>query len=115
MSFGYLSERESPAGITTHLVDSITSRTATYDASASKKGLGLFQIKRVEAFGEPTVDRTEQIVSLLMSALTTPQPGYAQSRPKVPGLCLLPSRDRKRSTALGCGSRARLMLQPCRG
>jgi hypothetical protein len=36
--------------------------------------LSVFQIERVEAFGEPAIDRGEQIASLLPFALIAPQP-----------------------------------------
>ena len=38
-----------------------------------KQGLGLFQIERVEAFGEPAVDRSEKIAGLIPLALTAPK------------------------------------------
>jgi hypothetical protein len=36
--------------------------------------LRLFQIERVEAFGEPTVDRGEKITGLIPLALIAPDP-----------------------------------------
>src|SRR6516165_8528238 len=48
--------------------------------------LSLFQIARVEPFGKPAVDRSEQLASLIPLALIAPEPrhdGYALSR--VPG------------------------------
>src|SRR6478752_2043372 len=36
--------------------------------------LGLLQIKRIEAFGEPVVDRGEQIASLFPLVLVAPEP-----------------------------------------
>jgi hypothetical protein len=38
----------------------------------AEQGLGLFQIERVEAFGEPTVDRSEEIEGLILLALIAP-------------------------------------------
>jgi hypothetical protein len=45
-----------------------------------EQGLGLFQIERVEALGEPAVDRSENIASLLPLALVAPQPRHAHRR-----------------------------------
>jgi hypothetical protein len=36
--------------------------------------LRLFQIERVEAFGEPAVDRSEKLAGLLLLALVAPEP-----------------------------------------
>jgi hypothetical protein len=42
-----------------------------------EQGLSLFQIERVEAFGEPTVDRSEQITSLISLAVIALEPRHA--------------------------------------
>ena len=42
--------------------------------------LRFLQIKRVEAFGEPAVDRSKQFASLLRLALITPEAREAQDR-----------------------------------
>ena len=42
--------------------------------------LSLLQIERVEAFGEPAVDRSEQFASLLRLALVAPEPRHAYCR-----------------------------------
>ena len=39
--------------------------------------LCLFKIERVEAFGEPAVDRSEKLASLIPLALIAPDPGKA--------------------------------------
>jgi hypothetical protein len=39
--------------------------------------LGLFQIARVEAFSEPTVDRSEQMAGFIPLALIAPEPREA--------------------------------------
>jgi hypothetical protein len=39
--------------------------------------LGLFQVERVEAFGEPAVDGREQIAGRVALALIAPQPRHA--------------------------------------
>ena len=59
--------------------------------------LSLFQIERVEAFGEPAVDRSEQIAGLLPLALIAPEPRHAHCRAQFPGLCLLLTRDSERT------------------
>jgi hypothetical protein len=55
--------------------------------------LRLLQIAHVEAFGEPTVDWREKIVSLVPLSLITPEARQASCRPQLPGLCLLRARD----------------------
>ena len=42
--------------------------------------LGLLQIERIEAFGEPTVGRSEKIASLIPLALIAPEPRHADRR-----------------------------------
>ena len=42
-----------------------------------KQRLRLFQIERVEAFGEPAVNRSEQFARLLQFALITLEPRHA--------------------------------------
>jgi hypothetical protein len=49
-----------------------------WSASASRRQLveqllGLFQIERVEAFGEPAIDRSEKIAGLIPLALIAPE------------------------------------------
>ena len=39
-----------------------------------EQGLGLFQIERVEAFGEPAIDRSEKIAGVIPLGLIAPQP-----------------------------------------
>jgi len=51
--------------------------------------LGLLQIERVEAFGEPAVDRREQLASLLRLPLITPKPRHARGGAEFPGFGLL--------------------------
>ena len=53
----------------------------------------LLQIERVEAFGEPAVDRREQFASLLRLPLIAPEPRHAHRRAQFQGLCLLLARD----------------------
>ena len=43
----------------------------------TEQRLGFFQIGGVEAFGEPDVDRREQVACLVPAALLAPQPGEA--------------------------------------
>ena len=42
-----------------------------------EQGLGLLQIERIKALGEPAVDRSEKIAGLLPLALIAPEPSYA--------------------------------------
>ena len=39
-----------------------------------EQGLGFFQVQRVEAFGKPAVDRSEQIAGLIPLALIALEP-----------------------------------------
>jgi hypothetical protein len=48
-----------------------------HDDNSSSKVLGLFQIERVEAFGEPAVDRSQKLASLI------PFPLSRQSRARL--------------------------------
>jgi hypothetical protein len=63
--------------------------------------LGLLQIERVEAFGEPTVHWGEQSVGFCLLVLVAPQPRHAHRCAQFPGLCLLGSRDRERTCEIG--------------
>jgi hypothetical protein len=54
-----------------------------------EQGLGLLQVERVEALGEPTIDGGEKIVGLPRPALIAPEPGHARRRTELPGLRLL--------------------------
>jgi hypothetical protein len=65
-------------------------------AIARSARLGLFQIARVEPFGEPAINRSEQFASLLCLPLVAPKPRHAHCRAEFPGLCLLLSRNRER-------------------
>src|ERR1700730_14181797 len=62
-----------------------------------EQSLGLIQIARVEALGEPAVDWSEQIASLIALPLIAPQPRHAHRRAELPGFGLLRARDRKRA------------------
>jgi len=59
--------------------------------------LSLFQIERVDAFGEPAVDRGEKIAGRIPLALIAPQPRHTHRRAQLPGLCLLLTRNRERT------------------
>jgi hypothetical protein len=73
--------------------------------------LGLLQVGRIEAFGEPIVDRREKIVRLPSLAMIAPKAREARRRPQLPGPCLLPPH-----TVRGRGSAANLRgpwWRPC--
>ena len=55
--------------------------------------LRLLQIVRVEPFGEPAVDRSEQFAGLLRLALVTPEARHAHRGAEFPGLCFLLPRN----------------------
>jgi hypothetical protein len=46
--------------------------------------LRLFQIRGVEAFGEPAIDRREKCVRFLALPLAHEEPGEARRRPQFP-------------------------------
>ncbi len=52
-------------------------RNSLSGVQLTEKSLGLLQIERVEALGEPAVDRSEQFASLLRLSLITPEPRHA--------------------------------------
>src|SRR5690348_11543209 len=62
----------------------------------SKKRLCLLQILGVEAFGEPAIERCEEVADLSTPALLTPKPGEARCRTQLIGSGLLPPRDPER-------------------
>jgi hypothetical protein len=64
-------------------------RNSMSGAQLVEERLGLFQIKRVEAFGEPTVHRSEKLAGFIPLALIAPEPRHAHRRAQFPGLCLL--------------------------
>jgi hypothetical protein len=65
-------------------------------AAHVQQRFGLFQIARVEPFGEPAINRSEQFASLLCLPLVAPEPRHAHYCAQLPGLCLLLSRNRER-------------------
>jgi hypothetical protein len=56
--------------------------------------LGLFQIERVEPFGEPAVDRSEKLASFILLALIALEAGETHRGAEFPGLRLLLARNR---------------------
>src|SRR5689334_14697457 len=65
--------------------------------------LGVFQIARVEAFGEPAVDRREETAGLAGPALLAPKPGEAGGGAQLPPLGALIVRDGQRSAVTNFG------------
>jgi hypothetical protein len=51
-----------------------------------QQSLGLSQVRRVEAFGEPSVNLRERLPRFVNPALPLPQAGQAGRRPQFPGL-----------------------------
>jgi hypothetical protein len=62
-----------------------------------KQRLRFLQIERVEAFGEPLVDRSEKIAGLIPLTLIAPEPRHAHRRAQFPRLSLLGASNRKRT------------------
>ena len=67
------------------------------DVQLIEHGLGLLQVERFEAFGEPAVDRSEQFSSLLRFPLITPEPRHAHGGAEFPGFGLLLTCNRERT------------------
>ena len=66
------------------------------------------QVARVEAFSEPSVDRSEQFASLLRLPLIAPEPRHARGSAKFPGFSLLLTCNRERTLEISfsfCGVR----------
>ena len=57
----------------------------------------LFQIARLKPLGEPAVDRSEKLASLILLSLVSPEPRNAHGGAEFPGLRLLLTRDRERA------------------
>src|SRR5690242_17730650 len=66
--------------------------------------LGFDQIRRVEALGEPAVDRGEEIVSIRDLALIPPEAGEAGAGAEFPKFRALPSCHFERFTKASFGS-----------
>src|SRR5208282_6272725 len=66
-------------------------------AQLIEQRLGLLQIERIEAFGEPAIDRSEKIAGLIPLALIAFKSRHAHRRAQFPGLCLLRARNRERA------------------
>src|SRR5271169_6556361 len=67
--------------------------------------LRLLEVGRVEAFGEPAVDRGDQVAGFGLAALVAAQPGEARSSAQFPelGLLLLSDAPRNAPAAAGAG------------
>lgn len=73
---GYVTSRKSLGAIRRELI---------------KQRLGLLKISGVKTLGKPTVDRSEQVVSVLVFALGLPQASETHRGPEFPGLRCLPT------------------------
>src|SRR3984893_11511296 len=60
-----------------------------------EQGLGLLEVKSVEALCEGAMDRSEKVAGLRSPALIAAEPRHAYRRSQLPGLCLLFARDLK--------------------
>jgi len=74
----------------------ISAMLTTGPSQLIEKRLCVFEIARVEAFGEPAVNGCEQIAPLGPAPLFAPQPREARRGAQFIGFCLLPSRDPQR-------------------
>src|SRR5262249_18794995 len=54
-----------------------------------QQGLGVLEVRCVEPFGEPTVDRRQQLVGFGALTLVLPQPTEAHAGPQLPRSVLL--------------------------
>src|SRR5262249_53877457 len=68
--------------------------------------LRLHEVARVEALGEPAVNRGEEVACLGALALALPEPREARRGAQLEGLCLLCPRDVERAAEECLGLRA---------
>src|ERR1700733_4532097 len=68
----------------------IRKSAATTSCQLIQQRLRVLQVRRIETFGEPVVDRTEQIASFCTLALVAPEPGEASRCPQLEELRALP-------------------------
>src|SRR5262249_23267143 len=68
------------------------SKDETGSGQVIEERLGLLQVKRVEAFGEPAIDGREQVASLGALALIAPEAGEVESCTQLPEFGALPLR-----------------------
>src|ERR1039458_10871983 len=74
--------------------------------------LRLLQIRRVEAFSEPAVDRSEQFSSLPRLPLITPEPRHAHGGAEFPGFRLLLTRNCERTFEMSFSLRGVWLRRP---
>src|SRR2546425_6058641 len=65
--------------------------------------LGLLQVGRVKALGEPAIDRPQEVTGLIPLALLLPQPCQARGRAQLPGHGLLMASDGQSLLEAGFG------------
>src|SRR5215467_3749590 len=68
------------------------SKDETGSRQLIEQRLGILQDRRAEAFGEPAVDRGEQVTGLGAFALVAPEPGEAGGGAQLPKFGVLPLR-----------------------
>src|SRR4051794_37494699 len=66
--------------------------------------LRVLQVWRIKAFGEPVVDRGQQLIRLLALALALPQARQAGRCAQLPGFRLLPARPGERGEEVLLGA-----------
>ncbi len=59
-----------------------------------QQSLGVFQVRRVKAFGEPMIDREQEVVRLTVLAIVKPQPGETRRRAQLKRFRILVARYR---------------------
>jgi hypothetical protein len=72
-----------------HDCSSASSQEPTFSGEFREQRFGLFEVGGVEAFGEPAVDRRQEIMGLGEFALVSPQPGEARRGAQLQGFRLL--------------------------
>src|SRR4029077_3482701 len=65
---------------------------STSSSELVQQRLRLFQIARVESFGEPTIDRSEKLASFVPLTLVVPEPRHAHGGAEFPRFRLLSAR-----------------------
>jgi hypothetical protein len=79
------------------------SRGAGRSGKLLQQRLGLLEICRIKALGEPAVNRCEQLVGFGALALPLPQPSQAHGRPQLQGFRPLTPSDVEGSLEAGFG------------
>src|SRR5947209_1111282 len=91
----YVAPAPLSAGGSSKMASKVRNRVRNVSPQFLQQCLGLLQVSRVKALGEPAVDRCQQRVGLSPLALLLPQAAQRGRRPQLPRLRLLAPSHRK--------------------